>query len=107
MFNTSRPSIDPKREEYVRKCIATGDYATMELEQEPEYELIEVLVFFDFQPYEPMTRHYPGCDASLEICEVVRDDNLEEVCLLPEIKKQWEEQLLDDYEYRRGNDPRW
>lgn len=99
--------IDPKREEYVLKCISTGDYKTMELEQEPEYELIEVLVFFDFTPYEADSWTSPGCDASLDITEVIRDDNYEEICLLPEIKAQWEEQLLDDYEYRRRVDPRW
>jgi hypothetical protein len=107
MLDKHRPSIDPKREEYVLKCMRTGDYETMELEQEPEYELIEVLVFFDFTPYEPMTRHYPGCDAQLDITEVIRDDNYEEICLLPEVKAAWEEQLMDDYLYRLEHDPRW
>lgn len=112
MFNfksyRKKADIRPEREEYVRKCFETsGESVSMELEQEPDYELIEVLVFFDFEPYEPMTRHYPGCDASLDITEVIRDDNYEEICLLPEQKEAWEEELLDDYLYRLENDPRW
>lgn len=99
--------IDPKREEYVTKCIATGDYHIMEFEQEPVYELIECLVFFDFTPYEPAEMYSPGCDASLDITEVIRDDNYEEICLMPDFKADLEKQYLDDYEYRRRNDPRW
>lgn len=80
----------------------------MELENGPEDELITVQVYFDFQPYEPMTRHYPGCSASVDICEVVRDDNGAELCLLKEVRELWEEQILDDHnEELRGGDPRW
>ena len=112
MFNFAsfrkKSDIRPEREEYVRRCFETsGESVSMELEQEPDYELIDVIVFFDFTPYEPDSWTSPGCDASLDITEVIRDDNYEEICLLPEVKAQWEEQLLDDYEYRRRNDPRW
>ena len=31
---------------------------------------IEVVVDFDFIPAERMTRHYPGCDAHVEINEI-------------------------------------
>jgi hypothetical protein len=107
MLNKKRPDIDPEREKYAIRCMEDGDFEKMEFEQEPHYELIEVLVFFDFQPEEPMTRHYPGCSASFQITEVLRDDNYEEICLLPKEKEMWEEQILDDIEYRRRHDPRW
>ena len=107
MLNKKRPTIDPKREEYVLRGLRSGNYATMELEQEPEYELIEVLVFFDFTPYEPDSLTSPGCDASLDITEVIRDDNYEEICLMPKTKEALEEELLEDYLYRLENDPRW
>ena len=31
---------------------------------------LPIRVHFDFNPYEPMTRHYPGCDASVEITDL-------------------------------------
>ena len=31
---------------------------------------IEIRVEFDYQPEEPMTRHYPGCLEDAEICGI-------------------------------------
>lgn len=64
-------------------------------------EEIEIEVSFDFQPYEPMTRHYPGCDASCDIYEVVRADNGTELCLLPKEQERFEEELCDRAEENR------
>jgi len=58
-------------------------------------EEIEIEVSFDFNPPEKMTRHYPGSDASCEICEVVRTDNGAELFLLPEEQERLEEVLLE------------
>ena len=69
---------------------------------------IEVEIFFDFQPYEPMTRHYPGCDASCDIYEVMVTETGAEVCLLKEVEGYMEEEILCEYEEARtGGDPRW
>jgi hypothetical protein len=57
---------------------------------------IKIKVYFDYQPYEPMTRHYPGCSESVDIGEVrVADGG--EICLLDE--GLMEEEIL---EYREG-----
>jgi hypothetical protein len=29
---------------------------------------IDIEIEFDYQPYEPMTRHYPGCNEDLDFC---------------------------------------
>ena len=58
---------------------------------------IEIEVAFDFQPPERMTRHYPGCDASADIYEVIIVETGAEICLLPKEQERMEEELLDDY----------
>ena len=42
---------------------------------------------FDYQPYEPMERHYPGCSESVEINEVEIVDG-SEICLLPKAEEK-------------------
>lgn len=64
-------------------------------------EEIEIEVYFDFQPEERMTRHYPGCDPSVEICEVIRADNGVELCLLPDEQERIEEILVEKAEENR------
>ena len=58
-------------------------------------EEIEIEVFFDYDPYEPMTRHYPGCDEQVSIYEVKLTESGEEICLLPETLSEVESQILD------------
>jgi hypothetical protein len=29
---------------------------------------IEIIVYYDYQPFEKMTRYYPGCPESVDIC---------------------------------------
>lgn len=57
-------------------------------------EEIGIEVEFDYSPSEPMTRHYPGCDACLEICGATLDNH--EICLLPDAQIELETQLLED-----------
>lgn len=39
-----------------------------------EFEEVELTVAYDYQPYEPMTRDYPGCEASVEVGQVFVGD---------------------------------
>jgi hypothetical protein len=48
----------------------------------------EFKVDFDYQPYEPMTRHYPGCDESVDICEVTDSDG--------DVVKDWAYEIMED-----------
>ncbi len=57
---------------------------------------IEIEIFFDYQPYERMTKHYPGCSESVDICEVLIADTNIEICLLKEIAELMEEEILED-----------
>lgn len=68
---------------------------------------IEVEIFFDFQPYEPMTRHYPGSSPSCDIYEVQVVETGAEICLLKDVESSMAEEILDDYEDSKGYDPRW
>lgn len=62
--------------------------------------------YFDYTPYEPATRHYPGCYSEANIYETkllaIFDENgIEkeildaEICLLPDAQKQAEEEILE------------
>lgn len=69
---------------------------------------IEVEIFFDFQPYEDQTWHYPGSSPSCDIYEVQVVETGAEVCLLKDVEGRMAEEILDDYEESRmGGDPRW
>ena len=57
---------------------------------------IEIEIFFDYQPYERMTKHYPGCSESVDICEVLIANTNIEICLLKEIADLMEEEILED-----------
>ena len=57
---------------------------------------IEIEIFFDYQPYERMTKHYPGCSESVDICEVLIANTNIEICLLKEIAELMEEEILED-----------
>ena len=54
---------------------------------------IEVEIFFDFCPPEPMTRHYPGYDDYVDICEVRRVDNNAELRLMKEEEEHFTERI--------------
>ena len=56
---------------------------------------IEIEIFFDYQPYESMTRHYPGCSESVDICEVLIADTNIELCLLKDVEGLMEEEILE------------
>jgi hypothetical protein len=47
----------------------------------------EFKVDFDYQPYEPTTRHYPGCSESVEINEIWDSDG--------DKLKEWAVELLE------------
>ncbi len=54
----------------------------------------EIEVDYDYQPYEQMTQHYPGCSESVEINEV-RIVNGSEICLMKNEEGLIEEQILE------------
>ena len=67
-------------------------------------EEFEIEVSYDYQPYEDMTRHYPGCSESVDIYDVriVPTNEMtdfekknNEICLLPSIEDDIEMQILD------------
>lgn len=53
-------------------------------------------VEFDYQPYEAMTRDYPGCPEAVDIYSVILEDTGSEVCLLPDAEVEVEEKILDN-----------
>jgi hypothetical protein len=58
-------------------------------------EEIEIEVEFDYEPDEAMTRDYPGATASASIYEVTNLENGSEICLLPKVQEQIEEDLVE------------
>ena len=64
---------------------------------------IPITVCFDYQPYEQMTQFYPGCDESVDVSFVhVTGDENAAMCLLSDIEKLMEEEILEEIEdYRR------
>ncbi len=70
---------------------------------------IEVEISFDFQPDEPMTRHYPGCSASLDIYEVKLVETGAEICFLKDFESSMEEELLCEHyeDMKSGGDEPW
>lgn len=56
---------------------------------------IEIEADFDYEPEEPMERHYPGCSESAVITEVRIADTDIELCLLPDEQEKLEEKLLE------------
>jgi hypothetical protein len=59
---------------------------------------IEIEIFFDYQPYESMTRHSPPVPESVDICEVLIVDTNIELCLLKDVEGLMEEEIM---EYRQ------
>jgi hypothetical protein len=59
---------------------------------EEEYD---VEVYFDYTPSEDMTRHHPGCDESVDICEVRIADTEIEICLLKDEEELMAERILE------------
>lgn len=57
-------------------------------------EEIEIEIHYDYQPYENMTRHCPGCSESVEINEV-RIVNGPEICLMKHEESLIEESILE------------
>lgn len=64
------------------------------------YEELEIEVDFDYEPYEPMTRHYPGAPEAVIInaIYVVTDEGLSEICLIPNrvVEEQLENDILNE-----------
>lgn len=58
---------------------------------------LEVDIFFDFQPEERTTYDYPGCDAAVDICEVILVESGAEICFLKDIESSMEEEILVDH----------
>lgn len=56
---------------------------------------IEIEIFFDYQPYERMTQHYPGCSESIDICEVLIADTNIEISLLKDVEDLMKEEILE------------
>ena len=59
------------------------------------YDEVEVEINFDYQPYEAMTRHYPGCSECVMIEEVKVIETNAELCLLKGVEEQLSEQVLE------------
>ena len=64
---------------------------------------IPITVCFDYEPYEPSTRFYPGNTESVDVYFVhVTGDENAAMCLLPDEKSMMEEKILEEIvEYRR------
>lgn len=93
---------------YEQDYLASMPSVKKHIEHGPECDEIEIEIFFDFQPEEPMTRHYPGCDPSCDIYEVRIVETDAEICLLKDLESSMAEEILCDYEEaHRGGDPRW
>ena len=58
-------------------------------------EEFEIEVSYDYQPYEQMTRHYPGCSESVDINEVRIVDG-PEICLMKNEESLIEEEILEN-----------
>ena len=66
---------------------------------------IKIRVEFDYQPFEEMTRHYPGCSESVDVCytelitETHYDDKVHEsyseICILPSVLADLETEILE------------
>lgn len=76
----------------------TGNYITDGFDN--GYEELEVEIDFDYEPYEPMTRHYPGSPEGVIInaIYVVTDEGLSEICLIPNriVEEQLENAILEE-----------
>jgi hypothetical protein len=59
-------------------------------------DLIEVTVGFDYQPYEPMTRDYPGCPAQVSVFEVM-DGKVDITSMLTDAEMSNLEQSILEY----------
>lgn len=62
---------------------------------------IEITVYFDFAPPEPMTRHYPGYDGYIDVCEVRVVETDAEVSLLKDEESSIIERLWEHFEETR------
>lgn len=49
---------------------------------------------YDYEPYEPMERHYPGASECVHI-NMVEIVGISEICLLPKTEEKLEEELLE------------
>ena len=58
-------------------------------------EEIAIDVEFDYEPFEPMERHYPGSAEAAHITEVTLAGTDIEICLLPNTTEEVETALLD------------
>jgi hypothetical protein len=69
-------------------------------------EEIEIEVDYDYQPYEDMTRHYPGCNEDAEITSIIMTDTGAEIDiidddLLEELRVSILEHVAEESEYNK------
>jgi hypothetical protein len=65
------------------------------IEHENTDEEIELCVYYDYNDAEKANSTYPGCDAEVEINEVVINGTEVEVCLMPDFEESVMENILE------------
>lgn len=58
-------------------------------------EEIQIEVEYDYQPFEHMTRDYPGCPEEATIFSTTIIETGEEICLMPETEKELSKKILE------------
>lgn len=59
------------------------------------YQEFEIEIDFDYEPYEAMTRHYPGNSESVIINDVRVAETQAELCLLKGVEDELAEKVME------------
>jgi len=73
----------------LRPRVPTGEMAL--------FEEFNLLVNYDYQPFEQATREYPGCDEAVTVTSVVMGEKLEIMHLLTDVQiEDFESRILEN-----------
>jgi AAA15 family ATPase/GTPase len=86
------PQGEPKRKEQI--MIYTTEIENVD-------ECVEIEVEYDYEPFEPMTRNYPGWPESATIYKVTIVGTDVEIELLPKVQQEMEDEILNWMEQER------
>jgi hypothetical protein len=64
----------------------------------------DIEVEFEYDSFEPMTRHYPGSSESVAIGTVTIMETGSEICLLPKFEKELSNIILDEINEAQDED---
>lgn len=60
------------------------------------YDEVEIEIDYDYEPFEPKTRHYPGCSENIIIIEIRMTENNSEIFIIDKkVTDLLEEQILN------------